>query len=326
MPAPPSMAGFDPEFRDPTDYILGITERIWEGREVGNIRRWYADDIVLRAPTGAVRGNVAVLATTLGTLHEFPDRRLPGEDVIWTGAPQQGFLSSHRLCCWMTHTRAGAHGAATGRVARYRIIADCFVRENQVREEWLARDQAAIAVALGCDAKTLAQRQISAGDAGFYTPTQDPGGSYRARIDDSGPASIVADAWRRIWGERDLARLADHYAPAATLQGPGGCAYVGVAAIGGFCLDYLSAFPAGTFQVEHLFANQSAGRPTRVAMRWSLDAMHTGPGRFGEPTGRPVHVMGFTHSELSQGRVTSEWVVTDEVAIWKQVLAGEIRF
>ena len=38
------MTSSDPQFRNLEGYILGVTERIWEGREVGNIGRWYADD------------------------------------------------------------------------------------------------------------------------------------------------------------------------------------------------------------------------------------------------------------------------------------------
>ncbi len=320
-PEPSPLAGFGSEFSDLPDYILQITERIWEGRDLAGIRRWYADDIVLRSPTGLVRGNGPVVASSLATLAEFGDRRLPGEDVIWTGDAADGFLSSHRLMCWMTHASDGAYGPATGRVARYRIIAECFVRANQVHEEWLARDQAAIAIGLGTSPRALAERQVAAGNGGYFTPAADAPGRYEALIDDSGAAGAVAGAWRRIFAEQDLSAVAQHYAPAATLEGPGGAGYTGHAAIDRFFLRYLAAFPRAAFTVRHLFARENPGRPARVAMRWSLDGAHEGWGAFGPPSGRPVHVMGFTHAELADGKVSAEWVVTDEVAIWKQILA-----
>ena len=31
--------------------------------------------------------------------------------------------------------------------------------------------------------------------------------------------------------------------------------------------------------------------------------------------------MGLSHAEIVDGRVQKEWVVTDEVVIWKQILA-----
>ena len=33
----------------------------------------------------------------MATLAEFPDRMLLGEDVIWSGTPEEGMLSSHRI-------------------------------------------------------------------------------------------------------------------------------------------------------------------------------------------------------------------------------------
>lgn len=44
-------------------------------------------------------------------------------------------------------------------------------------------------------------------------------------------------------------------------------------------------------------------------------------GHFGEPTGAPVHVMGISHAHVTAGQVHMEWIVTDEVSIWKQIFA-----
>jgi len=52
-------------------------------------------------------------AVTSGNYHggrklaEFPDRTLPGEDVIWSGTPEEGMLSSHRLFSTATHMADG---------------------------------------------------------------------------------------------------------------------------------------------------------------------------------------------------------------------------
>jgi SnoaL-like polyketide cyclase len=87
-----------------------------------------------------------------------------------------------------------------------------------------------------------------------------------------------------------------------------------------FCLSYLAAFPSGVFKVESAFVNRDPGQPVRVTMRWSLNGAHAGFGRFGAPTGAPVYVMGMNHAYMVDGRVTAEWIVTDEIAIWKQIL------
>ena len=33
--------------------------------------------------------------------------------------------------------------------------------------------------------------------------------------------------------------------------------------------------------------------------------------------------MGYSHAHWVNGRITAEWIVTDEVSIWKQIIAHE---
>ena len=88
------MKGFDPKFKDLPDYIIGITKEIWEDRGLATLHHYYAPDLPMRFPSGLLRGNKAVIAGTMATLAEFPDRQLFGEDVIWSGDEDVGFLSS----------------------------------------------------------------------------------------------------------------------------------------------------------------------------------------------------------------------------------------
>jgi hypothetical protein len=97
------MKGFDPKFRDFPDYIIGITKEIWEDRGIHTLHDYYSKDIVVRSPGSVVIGNQDVIGATMATLHEFPDRVLLGEDVIWSGTPETGMLSSHRIMSMATH-------------------------------------------------------------------------------------------------------------------------------------------------------------------------------------------------------------------------------
>ena len=123
---------------------------------VDAIHRYYAPKVAVRSPDGVVIGNEEVINATLATLAEFPDRQLLGEDVIWSGDEDSGFLSSHRILSTATHLGDGAYGPASGTRLRYRIIADCACRENQIYDEWLIRDQGAIVRQLGIDPKRFA--------------------------------------------------------------------------------------------------------------------------------------------------------------------------
>ena len=76
------MKGFSNRWADFPDYILGITREIWEDRGIATLEHYYAPDIPVRTPMGVAIGNRGVIASTMATLHEFPDRQLLGEDVI----------------------------------------------------------------------------------------------------------------------------------------------------------------------------------------------------------------------------------------------------
>ena len=84
------MKGFNQKWRDFPDYILGITREIWEERGLATLEHYYAKGIPVRSPGSLVVGNQSVIAATMATLAEFPDRKLLGEDVIWSGSPETG--------------------------------------------------------------------------------------------------------------------------------------------------------------------------------------------------------------------------------------------
>ena len=43
-----TIAGFDPKWATFPDYIIGITKKIWEGRDIASLREYYAPDIIVR--------------------------------------------------------------------------------------------------------------------------------------------------------------------------------------------------------------------------------------------------------------------------------------
>ena len=100
------------------------------------------------------------MKATYATLNEFPDRQLLGEDVIWIGNEEHGYLSSHRILSKATHLNDGIYGEATGKTLKYRVIADCACKNNQVYDEWLVRDQGAIVRQLNIDPKQHAAKVI----------------------------------------------------------------------------------------------------------------------------------------------------------------------
>jgi predicted ester cyclase len=315
-------------YPDVPSFIYGCTREIWEQRGVGaKLRRYYAEDCLVRAPSGLTTSMDGVAADTLATLHQFPDRALVGEDVIWEDGGDGSFLSSHRLISVMRHGGDGSFGPASGALVKSRIIADCWVKDGRITEEWLVRDGAAFARALGLTPRALAERlvaqDLAAGrPVGFFTPDQDVAGHYRPRIADDPAAARAIAAYGAIWGDKTPAAIRDHYVEGAAVALPGGDTANGWAEIDRFAIGLLASMPDARLTIHGAVANRERERPVRVSLRWSLDGTHRGWGRWGEPTGAPLHVMGLSHLHLTQGRITAEWVLIDEVSVWKQILAA----
>ena len=329
------MKGFDPKFVDFPDYIIGITKEIWEDRGIATLNAYYAPDIIVRSPSSVVAGNDGVIAATMATLAEFPDRTLLGEDVIWSGTPEQGLLSSHRLNSTATHANPGVYGAPTGKKLHYRIIADCHAINNQINDEWLIRDQGAIVRQLGLDPRDYA-RDMIAREGGPdhcippYSPANDIDGPYQGRGNDNEWGQRYSDLLTRIM-RADFAVIPQQYDRAANLEYPGGVSALSHAGADQFWMGLRASFPTARFEIQHVIGRDDPMMPPRAALRWTLHGKHDGWGAFGTPTGAEVFVMGMCHAEFGclvggAPKLRREWVVFDETAIWKQILlqTGEL--
>ncbi len=318
------MKGFDKKFKDFPDYIIGITKEIWEDRGIATLHNYYSDDIVVRSPASVVIGNQNVIGATMATLAEFPDRTLLGEDVIWSGTPEEGMLSSHRLLSTATHMHDGVYGKATGKKLTYRILADCHAINNQINDEWLIRDQGAIVRQLGWDPKTYAADLIE-NEGGPETcvkplsPVTDKPGPYKGRGNENEWGAKYADLLSRIMGA-DMAAVSSEYDRAVQVEYPGGKTGHSHSDVDQFWMGLRASFPDAQFQIDHQIGREDPMMPPRAALRWSLTGKHSGWGIFGPPTGADIYVLGICHAEFGPWGLRRECVIYDETTIWKQIL------
>ena len=91
-----------------------------------------------------------------------------------------------------------------------------------------------------------------------------------------------------------------------------------------FVLSMLSMFPDARMTIDHLYWNDNGGDGYRVAVRWSLVGTHSGPGVYGGPTGKRVHIMGISHHHVQDGKFVAEWTVFDEIALLKQLHTPDV--
>jgi predicted ester cyclase len=345
---PMTLQGFDTEFHDLDHYIRVITDRIWEGRAIHDIERYYSADCAVETPSSVSIGTGPVIEGTRATLAAFPDRRLLAEDVIISGDAVGGFLSSHRIFSPMSHAGPGAFGPPSHRPVHARTIADCVCINNRIVHEWLVRDQAAIARQIGLHERDLAQRWLQE-RGGFAKPAMPPAPPpYQSFVDThplaqryaaglmalwergvstargvglAGPAGlgVAASAIEAARSQCHAILLATHHLGAISAL-PGGELAVGREALARFWAGLSSALALTQWTIEHLVLQERPGRAAALTVRWRAQTLHQGAGRYGAASGNAVEVLGITHAEFENEQVVREWHLIDDVALWMQVL------
>ena len=86
-----NLPGFDEKYFNIVDYVLKITDEIWEQRAVGVIYDTYSEDIIIHSGALRILGVEEVVKGTIKTLAAFPDRKMDGETVIWSKVDEKHF-------------------------------------------------------------------------------------------------------------------------------------------------------------------------------------------------------------------------------------------
>ncbi|MEL6152074.1 MAG: ester cyclase, partial [Chloroflexota bacterium] len=281
------MNGFDPKFTDIVDYIIRITHEIWEEKAIGALYEYYAGNIQLHTSGGTIHSRDAVLAGTLATMAAYPDRRLYGDEVIWGGDDVTGFYSSHRLTHVGTNTGWSLYGPPTGRRVNYRAVADCFVRENTIVEEWLARDELSLVHQLGLDpvktAKEMARKEADSG--GTFPTAADvergvgqlpPEPAPEAPADDFSPEHFIRSMIHEMWNWRLLNKVREYFAENLAAESASMRKMNSRNEYQSYMLSLLSAFPNLSMTVEHFCVVGDSEIGYRTATRWRMRGTHTG--------------------------------------------------
>lgn len=326
-----SMNGFEDEYRDFVDYIMKITHRIWEEKGIGVIYETYHNDVIMHTGIDNIQGVNEVVSGTLQTLHAFPDRKLFGQNVIWSGNDQEGFLSSHRIVSNATNLGDSSYGRATGKKAIFRTIVDCFVHSNRIIEEWLVRDNLYIVKQLGFDpievAKRLAKQSahkssslqssfgISETRKGQFMPEVFVPKSSEFEI-----GEFILEMYNKVWQRKLFNYVNEFYTDNAVVHYICGKDLIGSNQIQGMLISLFSSFPNAKFIIDRVTYNEGVVKNQwDVAVRWRLQALHEGIGYFGDPSGKPIEILGITHLEVNNGRITEEWLTFDGLDVLKQI-------
>lgn len=324
------LPGFEPVYRDFVDYIIRCTHRIWEEKNVGLCRTHYGADCSMHTMAGPTVGAEAVVQNTINALAGSPDRRVIGEDVIWSADADGRLYSSHRIVSRSTHLGYDALlGPGSRRAAGVMTIADCACRENRIVEEWLVRDNLRAVWQVGGDPWAVATGQAEADREGDQARHGWRAAAIAAtrqgedvRIPAGHPADIPAAMLRLALREDEYGEAALHLSPAVELRWPSNRNGFGR----GFWIGCFTQLRAALHQVawrlEHIAARPLPNGECAAALRWSLAGIHGSAGVWGPATGREVHILAVSHYRIRNGSIVEDATVFDELAILRQLAGG----
>jgi predicted ester cyclase len=324
-----NLKGFDDEYLDFVDYIMKITHRIWEEKGIGIIYDTYHNNVVMHAGSSNITGIQSVIGGTLQTLHAFPDRRLIGQNVIWSKFDENGYLSSHRIISTATNLGDSEFGPATGRKVTFRTTVDCAAHDNRIHEEWLVRDNLWIVKQLGFDPHEVAKKMAKAtankapalqsrfglceGMEGQFFPEK-----YTAK--DSSIGEFMLEMTSRIYQYKMLSDVRKYYADNAVVHYICDKDLVGFDQIQGMLISLLSSFPNAAYTVDRVTCNQrEKANEWDVSLRWRIRGLHEGRGYFGQPSGKPIEILGINQFHIANNKVVEEWVTFDGLDVLRQI-------
>lgn len=331
------MKGFDDHFVDIADYIVRITSWIWDDKNPELCRSYYSEDCPIHTLAGEITGVNTVIEGTKNTLAGFPDRTLDAINVIWSGDENKGYHSSHLIMSDMTNEGPSEFGPSTGKHTRFHTIADCLCHENKIIEEWLMRDNLAIVKDLGLDpfaiAESQARQDIEAGNELCRVHHQEieriqanalPQNVMRPENPEIDPEGFAAYVISALWGQEKSEKLNSIYDFRADVSMPDNKRLYGKKDIAAYFADLHSMFSDPRVTVDHVGDIPYMEKGRDISIRWSFTGIHTGNGRFGEATEKPIRILGATHWRVINGRIHREWTIFDELAILRQVATARL--
>lgn len=323
----PIFSGFDPEWDSITDYVLGCTWDLWEGRGLAGMDRLVSDTLIDRAAGRVAQGRSQLRLDILNTLGMAPDLECLAEDVIWcptdaTSDTPEGVFASHRAMMIGTHTGASIYGAPTGSPLHYRVMTDGWYAENQLCDRWALTDTGAIVRQIGQTPQGWVSEMLDSGGLPMpLTPDSDRDGPYFGRGDMATPSAELEAILNEIM-IGDMSVFQRSYDRACEVNHSSARTGRGLRQAEQLWLTLRNAFPSASFRIEHSTGTTEENDLPKASIRWSLYGKHDGHGYFGPPSGSFVYVMGITQADFGPRGIRREWTLIDECAIWAQILGS----
>ena len=328
------MRGFEDQYVDIIDYIVRITHRIWEEKDIGYIYDTYRHNSRVQDDAGLQYGRDKIVADTVHTINAFPDIRLYADEVIWAGNEDTGFFTSHRTVITGTNTGFSRFGPPTGKRINVWCIANCLAEANEIHEEWVIYNQSSMLQQLGFDlfekAREFGDLRIRDGGVGVApsegTRLQGQGKPRHLALPSDRGFDVEGELRRAhhyAWNWRNLAALDRIYDPKLSFHGPTDRELRGLSAYKSFILSLIAMFPDIAAQVEEIYWMGNEEEGFLASLRWSAVGTHRGFGVYGQPSGRQCRIWGINQYRIKGGKIREEWMMFNEFDLLQQIMASE---
>jgi predicted ester cyclase len=322
------MRGFEEIYVDIIDYIVRITHRIWEEKQIGYIYDTYRHNARVTDDSGLQYGRDKIVADTIHTINAFPDIRLYADEIIWAGNDEVGFYTSHRTMIIGHNTGYSRYGPPTGKKVVIWCIANCVALENEIFEEWVLYNNSSLLRQLGFDlrekAREFGSRRGTLDGASFGEPERTLGQGKPAHLPPAAAngfdvEDFIRRAYHYIWNWRLVGKIDDAYATTMRFHGPTDRELYGRGEYKSFVLSLMAMFPDLVLQIDDLYWMGNAAQGYLASVRWSIVGTHRGVGVYGPPTGQRITMWGITQQRILHGRVAEEWMVFNEFEVMQQI-------
>lgn len=325
------MNGFEPTYVNIIDYVVRITHRIWEEKDIGYIYDSYSHDCKVWDDLGLQFGRDKIVADTVHTNNAFPDIRLVADEVIWAGNEDVGFHTSHRVRILGNNTGYSRFGPPTGKNIQLWCIANCVSRANEIFYEHVIYDTAGMIQQLGLDVFDVARRMVET-DNTAALPANFMASEPKRTVGQGKPESmeipghprddierLVRATMHTIWNRRNFGAIDQAYRPNVVVQGSTGRIYRGTGQLRSFVMSMVAMFPDLWMSVDDIYWMGNADEGYVVSVRWSALGTHRGNGIYGKPTGKEVHIWGINQWVIEDGLIQKEWMLFNEFGVLLQL-------
>ena len=327
-----SMRGFEDTYVDIIDYIVRITHRIWEEKDIGYIYDTYRHNSRVYDDYGLQYGSEKIVADTVHTINAFPNIRLFADEIIWAGDDVSGFHTSHRTVISGHNTGFSRYGPPTGKKVLLWCIANCVSLENEIFNEWVIYDTASLIHQLGFDLREMAREFGNQMESGADSEVAGegerlPGQGKPAYLLPSGAdgfdgfdvEEFIRRTYHNIWNRRMLNDVRRAYHRSLQFRGSTGRAFSGRGDYQSYVLSILAMFPDLALTIDDIYWMGNDDEGYLAAVRWSIAGSHRGNGIYGQPTGRPIKMWGISQHRIVDGVIAAEWMLFNEFAVMQQI-------